>query len=222
MCMYSERKFSKDRVIPKGYVELLENRVEILETGLREALLRLNANGGFHLHHSSASNPSSPASTNFLDNSHDLNYNITQALRELQAMKVEREKSVYSDHSHDDHSDHGESAFRSDSAELTDPMSSAKTEDLATPLTSPSNSPPPKALFFASDFSQPLSPQFTESNINFYQSYYDRQTPNSVLNLPSTGPFLYDDPSLSWLDSVALNDNYNISLQNNDDFSLII
>jgi hypothetical protein len=196
--------------------------VEILETGLREALLRLNASGGFHLQHNPGSNPSSPASTNFLDHSHDLNYNITQALRELQAMKVEREKGVYSDHNHDDHSDHGESALRSNSAELTDPMSSAKTEDLATPLTSPSNSPPPKALFLPSDLSQPLSPQFPESNINFYQGYYDRQTPNPVLNLSSTGAFLYDDLSLSWLDSVALNDNYNISLQNSDDFSLMV
>ena len=195
--------------------------MDILETGLREALLHLSASGGFQLPHSPSSNPPSPTSTNFLDHSHDLTYNITQALKELQAMKVEREKEIYSDHDHDDHSDHGDSTSRRDSDESTHTMLSAKIEDLATPLTSPSNSPPPKALFLPSDVSQPpLQPQYTDSNLNFYQGYYDRQTPNSVINVPTGGPLACDELSLSWLDSV-LDDNYNISLQNHYDFSLM-
>jgi len=239
MCMFSERKFSKDRVIPKGYyslklltahcfryVELLENRVDILETGLREALLRLNASGGFQLPHSPASNPPSPTASHFLDHSHDLTCNITQALKELQAMKVEREKEIYSDHEHehDDHSDHGDTGSRRDSAESTHTMSSAKIEDLATPLTSPSNSPPPKALFLPSELAQPpLNPQYTDSNINFYQAYYDRQISNTIptLNLAATGQFAYDELSLSWLDSVAMDDTYGLSLQNNEHFAYL-
>ena len=99
---------------------------------------------------------------------------------------------------------------------------SAKIEDLATPLTSPSNSPPPKALFLPSDLSQPpLQPQPTDLNLNFYQPYYDRQTPNSVLNVPTGALFGYDELGLSWLESFALDDNYNLSLQNNDDVSLM-
>lgn len=206
------------------YVELLENRVEILETGLREALLHLNASGGFQLPHSPESNPPSPSSANFLDHSHDLTYNITQALKELQGMKVEREKGIYSDndHDHDDHSDHADSVSRPDIAESTHTTSSAKIEDLATPLTSPSNSPPPKTLFLPSDLSQPpLDPQYTESSFNFYQTYYDRQTSIPVLNIPAAGPYVYDELSLSWLDSVPLDDTFNLSLQNNDDFSLM-
>ena len=194
--------------------------MDILETGLREALLRLSASGGFQLPHSPSSNPPSPTSTNFLDHSHDLTYNITQALKELQAMKVEREKGIYSDHDHDDHTDHGDSTSRRDSDESTHTMLSAKIEDLATPLTSPSNSPPPKALFLPSELSQPpLQPQYPDSNLNFYREYYDRQTSNS--NVPTGGPLVYDELSLSWLDSVVLDDNYNISLQNNEDFSLM-
>jgi hypothetical protein len=200
---------------------LLENRVEILETGLREALLRLNASGGFQLPHSPASNPPSPTAANFLDHSHDLTYNITQALKELQAMKTEREKGVYSDHEHDDHSDHGDSASRRDSGESTHTMS-AKSEDLATPLTSPSNSPPPKALFLPSEISQPsMVAQYPESNLNFYQAYYDRQTSNPVLSIQTAGAFMYDDLSLSWLDSVALDETYSLPLQNNDEYSLM-
>jgi len=202
-------------------VELLENRVDILETGLREALVRLNANGGFQLPHSPTSAPASPTAANFLDHSHDLTYNITQALKELQAMKAEREKGIYSEHEHDDHSDHGDSVSRRDSGESTRTMS-AKSEDLATPLTSPSNSPPPKALFLPSELSQtPVLPQYPESNLNFYQAYYDRQTTNAVSSVPTNGPYVYDDLSLSWLDSAALDETYNLSLQNNDDFSLM-
>jgi hypothetical protein len=200
------------------YVELLENRVDILETGLREALLRLNTNGGFQLPHSPASIPPSPTAANFLDHSHDLTYNITQALKELQAMKVEREKGIYSEHEHDDHSEHDDSVSRRDSGESTRTMS-AKSEDLATPLTSPSNSPPPKALFLASELSPaPVLPQYPDSSLNFYQAYYDRQTSNPVVSVQTAGPFMYDDLSLSWLDSVALDETYNLSLQNNDDF----
>jgi hypothetical protein len=199
--------------------------VEILETGLREALLRLNATGGIQLPHSPASNPPSPTAANFLDHSHDLTYNITQALKELQAMKVEREKGMYSenDHDHDgDHSEHGDSASRRDSAESTRTMSSIKTEDLATPLTSPSNSPAPKALFLPTEMHQTnMHPQYPESNLNFYQAYYDRQTSASVVNVPTAGPFVYDELSLSWLDSVALDDTYDLTLQNNNDFSLM-
>jgi hypothetical protein len=209
-----------------SYVELLENRVDILETGLREALLRLSQAGGIQLPHSPTSNPPSPSSATFLDHAHDLTYNITQALKELQQMKDEREKGLYQEH-HDDseHSDHNsDSASRRDSAESTLTLSSVKTEDLATPLTSPSNSPPPKALFLPSEVSQPpLKPQpiYSDSSLNFYQAYYDRQTTTPMLNAPtSTGPFLYDDLSLSWLDSVALDDTYDISsLHNTNDFS---
>src|SRR5271169_5205789 len=204
------------------YVELLENRVDILETGLREALLRLNASGGFQLPRSPASSPPSPTSTNFLDHSRDLTYNITQALKELQAMKAERERGIYSDHDHDNHSDHGDSSSRRDSGESIQTMSSIKIEDLATPLTSPANSPSPKALFLPTDLSQAsVEPQYPESNLNFYQAYYDRQTSIPVLNVPTVGPFAYDELSLSWLDSVALDDSYNFSLQNSDEFSLM-
>ena len=203
-------------------MELLENRVDILETGLREALLRLNANGGFpQLPHSPASAPPSPTAVNFLDHSHDLTYNITQALKELQAMKSEREKGIYSEHDHDDHSDHDDSVSRRDSGESTRTMS-AKSEDLATPLTTPSNSPPPKALFLPSEVPQtPILPLYPESNLSFYQAYYDRQTTNPVLTVQTNAPYMYDDLSLSWLDSTALDEAYNLSLQNNDDFSLM-
>jgi hypothetical protein len=69
---------------------------------------------------------------------------------------------------------------------------------------------------------QPQMPsQYSESSLNFYQAYYDRQTTNSVLNVPTAGPFVYDELSLSWLDSVGLDDNYSLSLQTNDDFPLI-
>lgn len=137
-------------------------------------------------------------------------------------MKGEREKGIYSDHDHDDHSDHGDSRSRRDSAESPHTLLSTKIEDLATPLTSPSNSPPIKALFLPLDPSQlPIQPQITDSNLNFYQAYCDRQTLNSVPNGLTGGPFVYDELSLSWLDSVALGDNYNLSLQNNDDFSLM-
>lgn len=201
--------------------------MEILETGLREALLRLNAAGGIQLPHSPASNPPSPTSSHYMEHSHDLTYNITQALKELQQMKTEREKGMYSEHSdHDgDHSDHDS---RRDSGESTHAMSSAKTEDLATPLTSPSNSPPPtsKALFLPSEMiAQPQVSAYPESNLNFYQAYYDRQTSVPVLNLAAAnaataGPnFVYDE-SLSWLDSVALDESYDIALQSND-FSLM-
>jgi len=226
--MFSERKFSKDRVIPKGYVELLENRVEVLETGLREALLRLNQAGGIHLPHSPSSNPPSPTAANFLDHSHDLSYNITQALKELQSMKSEREKGMYSEHEHEhehehdsDHtSEHGDVSSRRDSAESTQTMLSAKSEDLTTPLTSPANSPPQKALFLPSEMSQPLfQPQFAENSINFYQAYYDRQSSNtSAINLPTSGPYMYDDLNLSWFDSVALDDTY---LQNSNEFQVM-
>jgi hypothetical protein len=191
--------------------------VEILETGLREALIRLNGVGGFQLPHSPASNPPSPTSNNFLDHSHDLTYNITQALKELQAMKTEREKGIYSDPEHDgEHSDHGDSSSRRDSDESTHTMSS-KIEDLATPLTSPSNSPPPKALFLPTDVPRAqISSHYQDSSLNFYQAYYDRQTSNSVLNVP-----VYDELSLSWLDSVALDGSYGLALQGNDDFPLI-
>jgi hypothetical protein len=203
------------------YVELLENRVDILATGLREALLRLNASGGFQLPRSPASSPPSPTSANFLDHSRDLTYNITQALKELQAMKVERERGIYSDHDHDNHSEHGDSSSRQDSGESIQTMS-IKIEDLATPLTSPANSPPPKALFLPTELSQAsVQPQYPECNVNFYQAYYDRQTSIPVLNVPTGGPFVYDELSISWLDSVALDDSYNLSLQNSDEFSLL-
>lgn len=137
-------------------------------------------------------------------------------------MKVEREKGIYSGHDHDNQSDHGDSGSGRDRAESTHTMLSAKIEDLATPLTSPSNSPPPKALFLPSDVSQPpTQPQFTDSNVNFYQAYYDRQNSNSIPNGPTGGPFVFDELSLSWLDSVVLDDNYSVSLQNADDFPLM-
>jgi hypothetical protein len=215
-------------------VELLENRVDILETGLREALLRLNASGGIHLPHSPTSNPPSPTAANFLDHSHDLTYNITQALKELQSMKAEREKGMYDHESEHDHSDHGDTTSRRDSAESThttesihSDIPSAKIEDLATPLTSPANSPLQKTLFLktetsATDIAQPpFQSPFTENNLNFYQAYYDRQTTSnqSMLNLPASVPFAYDTLSLGWLDSVALDDTYDLTLQNNNDFT---
>jgi len=223
--MFSERKFSKDRVIPKGYVELLENRVDILETGLREALLRLNASGGIQLPHSPSSNPPSPTSVNFLDHSHDLTYNITQALKELQSMKVEREKGIYSEHDHEsDHDDHGEdSSSHRDSAESTQTVSSVKVEDLATPMTSPSNSPVLKTQFLPSEISQPQPRQYTDNNSNFYQAYYDRQTNPIISAMPpqANAPFVYDELSLSWLDSVALDETYDMTAMPNNDFSLM-
>ena len=201
------------------YVELLENRVEILETGLREALLRLNANGGIQLPHSPASSPPSPTAVNFLEHSHDLTYNITQALKELQSMKEEREKGLYAEQNEDssDHGDH-ETSSRRDSAESTRTASSAKTEDLATPITSPLNSPQTKTLFLPTDLSQPqLFPPQTDGNMNFHQVYYDRLT--GVPNMPQP-TFSYDDQlSLGWLDSVALDGNYDFYVQNNE-FSL--
>ena len=196
--------------------------MEILETGLREALLRLNASGGFQLPHSPSSIPPSPTSADFLDHSQDVTFNITQALKELQAMKAEREKGIYLEHEHDERSEHGDGVSRRDSGESTRTMS-AKSEDLATPLTSPSNSPPPKALFLPSEeiTQTPVPAQYPDSNFNFYQAYYDRHTSNSVLSVSTGGTFVYDDLSLSWLDSVALDETYNLSLQNNDDFSLM-
>jgi hypothetical protein len=204
----------------RRYVELLENRVEVLETGLREALLRLNAAGGFHLPDSPTSNPPSPTSANFLDHTHDsINYNITQALKELQAMKAEREKGVYSGQEHEDSSDHDhdDTASRRDSSESTRTGSSIKSEDLATPLTTPSNSPLPKTLFLPGDFSQGLpQAQLSESNYNFYQAYYERPTSNSILGGSTAAAFGYDEMGFPWLDSVALDDTYNISLQSTD------
>jgi hypothetical protein len=190
-----------------------------LETGLREALLRLNTTGGIQLPNSPASSPPSPTGVNFLEHSHDLTYNITQALKELQSMKEEREKGLYTEQHEDSshHSDH-ETSTRRDCAESIHTASSAKTEDLATPLTSPSNSPQIKTLFLPTDLSQPqLFPPQTDRNINFYQVYYDRQT--GVSNMPPP-IFSYDDQlSLGWLDSVALDGNYDFSTQNNE-FSL--
>jgi len=220
--MFSERKFSKDRVIPKGYVELLENRVDILETGLREALLRLNANGGIHLPNSPSSSPQSPSSANFLDHPHDLNYNITQALKELQSMKVEREKGLYSEDHDSDHSEHSDSLSTRGRAESTHTIMSAKTEDLATPLTSPSNSPLPKTLFLPNEVSQPQMPsQFSDNSLNYYQTYFDRQMSNPVITGATNAPFAYEELSLGWLDSVALDDNFELSVQNNNDFALM-
>ena len=61
-----------------------------------------------------------------------------------------------------------------------------------------------------------------DSNLRFYEDYYyDRQASNAVLNVPIGGPFGYDELSLTWLDSVDLDDAYNLSLQNNGDISLI-
>src|SRR6202035_4430256 len=101
----------------------------------------------------------------------------------LQSMKTEREKGMYPEHDHDsdhDHSEHGDTTSRRDSAESmhtaesmqSDIPSSAKIEDLATPLTSPANSPPQKTLFLQSElqseFTQPpFQTQFTENNLNF-------------------------------------------------------
>lgn len=136
-------------------------------------------------------------------------------------MKTEREKGIYSEHEHDDHSEHDDSVSRRDSGESTRTMS-AKSEDLATPLTTPSSSPPQKALFLPSEVSQtPILPLYPESNLSFYQAYYDRQTTNPVLSVQTNAPYMYDDLSLSWLDSVAVDEAYNLSLQNNDDFSLM-
>jgi hypothetical protein len=153
-------------------------------------------------------------------------------------MKTEREKGMYSEHDHEsdhDHSEHGDSSSGRDSAESmhtaesmhSDLPSSAKIEDLATPLTSPANSPPQKTLFLQtdlqSDFTQPLfQTQFTENNLNFYQAYYDRQIVSSnpvLLNLPTAASFAYDELSLGWLDSVALDDTYDLTLPNNNDFT---
>ena len=208
------------------YVELLENRVEILETGLREALLHLNGHGGIRLPHSPSSNPPSPSSANYLEQSHDLNYNITQALKELQAMKAEREKGLYSENEHDsdhsDHSDHGGEipSSRRDSDESTVTVSSAKTEDLATPLTSPSNSPIQKTLFLPTGVSQPpVQPQhYSESGVNFFQPYFDRNSSNGQIMAAS---FPYEELNLSWLDSIALDDSYDLSLQAQGDYPLM-
>lgn len=136
-------------------------------------------------------------------------------------MKVEREKGMYTEHDQDgDHSDHDDTTLRRDSDDSTPAMSSTKTEDLATPLTSPSSSPIPKTLFLPSELSQAAFSQFAESNVSFYQAY-DRQSTNSVLNVPVSGPFMCDELSLSWLDSVAMDDTYSFPLQNSDDFSLM-
>ena len=200
---------------------MLENRVEILETGLREALLRLNQAGGIQLPHLPSSNPPSPTPANFLDHAHGLNYNITQALKELQAMKEEREKGQYQEqHEDSEHSDNSDSASRRGSSESTHGASSIKSEDLATPLTSPSNSPAPKALFLPSEISQPCQQSYPDTNSNLYQPYYDRQAPLSLVNFTTTtGPFICDELSLSWLDSVALDDTYDLSSLQNNDFS---
>jgi hypothetical protein len=196
----------------------LENRVEILETGLREALLHLNGHGGVRLPHSPTSEPASPTSATYLDHATDLNYNITQALKELQAMKTEREKGMYSENDHDsDHSDHGESiSSRRDSAEPTRTASSAKTEDLATPLTTPANSPlPQKTLFLSTEVSQPVQLAYVENSLNFYPPLFDRNTVG-VQNMAQG--FNYEDLSLSWLDTVALDETYDISLQGQGDY----
>ena len=201
------------------YVELLENRVEILETGLREALLQLNVHGGIRLPHSPSSEPLSPTAANYLDHATDLHYNITQALKELQAMKSEREKGIYSENDHDsDHSDHGESpSSRRDSAESSRTASSAKTEELTTPITSPSNSPPQKALFLPNEVTQtPFQMQFVENNIAFYQPFYDRNI-TTAQNLATQ--FNYEDPNMNWLDTVALDDTYDLSLQMQGEYS---
>jgi len=204
------------------YVELLENRVEVLETGLREALLRLNAAGGFQLPNSPSSNPPSPTSANFLDHTHDLNYNITQALKELHAMKSEREKGTYSEQEHGDHSDHDDVASQHDSGESIRTISSVKTEDSATPLTSPPNSPLSKTLFLPGDLSQPIpQAQFPESNCNFYQVYYEQSASNSILAGATTALYGYDETGFPWLDPGAFDDTYNISVQSTDDFTLM-
>lgn len=135
-------------------------------------------------------------------------------------MKAEREKGTYAEHDHDGHdsdrSEPADSGSRRDCAESTRTVSSAKTEDLATPLTSPSNSPPPKALFLPSKLSQPLQGQFPDSNPTFYQTFYDRQNSN-LLAMPTSQPFVYnDESSLSWLDSVTLDDSYDLTLPNSD------
>ena len=196
--------------------------MEVLETGLREALLRLNATGGFHIPNSPTSNAPSPTSSNFLDHSHDLNYNITQALKELHAMKTEREKGTYSEQEHGDHSDHDEVASQHDSGESIRTISSTKTEDSATPLTSPANSPLPKTLFLPGDLSQPIpQAQFPESNCNFYQVYYEQSTSNSILPGSTMASYGYDETGFTWLDPVDFDDTYNISLQGPDDFTLM-
>jgi len=137
-------------------------------------------------------------------------------------MKTEREKGIYSEHEHEsehEHGDHEESSRHS--AESTQTQSSIKTEDLATPMTSPSSSPAPKALFLPSEISQPPTRQYMDNNLNFYQAYYDRQLVANPASMPVTAPFAYDELSLSWLDSVALDDTYNLALPNNNDFSLM-
>jgi hypothetical protein len=155
--------------------------VEILETGLREALLRLNASGEFRLPHSPSNNPHSPTSNNCLD------YNITQALKELQAMKVEREKGFSSVIGRDNHGDHGDSRPRRDSAESP---RTTKIEDLVSP------SPPPKAQFSPAYLLQlTTQPKFADSNLNPYEECCD-QPSNSVPHYPTGGPFMYD----GWFD----------------------
>ena len=200
--------------------------MEILETGLREALLQLNTHGGIRLPHSPSSTPPSPTSANYLDHATDLNYNITQALKELQAMKSEREKgSLFpeNDHDHDhdsEHSDHGDSPIsRHDSAESTASCSasssSAKTDELVTPVTSLADSPPPqKTLFLETEItSAPLQVSYMDNSLNFYPPVNAVGVQNMTFN--------YDDLNLTWLDTIALDETYDITLQGQSDFPLV-
>jgi hypothetical protein len=96
------------------YVEMLENRVWILEAGLKEALFHLNGTVEFR----QPPLPSNPHCTNFVEGSHNLTYNITDALKELDAMKFEREEGMYQGHdSHDDnnHADSPSTIYNADS-----------------------------------------------------------------------------------------------------------
>jgi len=137
-------------------------------------------------------------------------------------MKTEREKGTYSEQEHEDHSDHDDTSSRPDSGESIRTVSSVKSEDSATPLTSPASSPLPKTLFLPGDLSQPLpQSQFPESNYNFYQAYYERPTSNSILAGSTTAAYGYDETGFIWLDPVALDDTYNISLQSPDNFALM-
>jgi hypothetical protein len=85
---------------------MLEYRVRTLEAGLREALLHLNGSVGFRLPHSP---PSNPPPADFQVHSHNLTYNLTYALKELEAMKFERENGMYLEHGLHDHNNHGDS-----------------------------------------------------------------------------------------------------------------
>jgi len=116
--------------------------VEILETGLREALLRLGGNGGIDVEH--------------LDG---LTHNITLALKELQATKAEREKGVDVEDSPKNGGEQCDATAGRESVELIDATSPTAIEYLGTPSTNPSNSPQPKALFLPKeDTSRQIEP----------------------------------------------------------------